>query len=73
MTGEAAPTFEEAMRRLEEIVRRIEGGDVSLDEALALWREGDALQRRCSELLDAAEGTIEELGGEAGDNRDSNL
>ncbi len=60
------------MRRLEEIVRRIEGGDVSLDEALELWREGDALQRRCSELLDAAEGRIEELSGAAGDNPDAN-
>ena len=73
MTGEAAPTFEEAMRRLEEIVRRIEGGDVSLDEALELWREGDALQRRCAELLDAAEGKIEELGGAPGDNSDAIL
>ena len=71
MTGEA-PTFEDAMRRLEEIVRRIEGGDVSLDEALELWREGDALQRRCRELLDAAEGKIEELSSAAGDNPDPN-
>lgn len=71
MTGDA-PTFEDAMRRLEEIVCRIETGDVSLDEALDLWREGDALQRRCRELLDAAEGRIEELSGAAGDNPDAN-
>jgi len=73
VSGEAAPSFEEAMRRLEEIVRRIEGGDVSLDEALELWREGDALQRRCGELLDAAEGKIEELGGAPGDNPGASL
>jgi len=73
VTGDAAPTFEEAMRRLEEIVGRIEGGDVSLDEALSLWREGDALQRRCNDLLDAAEGKIEELGSAPDDNSSVSL
>ncbi len=71
MTGEG-PRFEDAMRRLEEIVRRVEGGDVSLDEALELWREGDALERRCRELLDAAEGKIEELSDTTGDNPNAN-
>lgn len=73
MTDDASPTFEQAMNRLEEIVRRIEGGDVSLDEALDLWREGDALQQRCVELLDAAEARIEELGGHPDDNRNGKL
>lgn len=52
-------SFEEALARLEEILRRLEQGDVSLDEALGLWREGDELHRRCQELLAAAEGRIE--------------
>ena len=56
-----APSFEEALARLEEILRRLEHGDVSLDEALGLWREGDGLHRRCLELLSAAEGRIEQL------------
>jgi exodeoxyribonuclease VII small subunit len=64
----AAPSFEDALARLEEILRRLEGGDVSLDEALGLWREGDTLHRRCVELLEAAEGTIEELERAADDN-----
>ena len=54
-------TFEEAMSRVEEILRRLEQGDVSLDEALGLWGEGDGLHRRCLELLTAAEGRIEQL------------
>ena len=65
---ESAPTFEEAIARLEEILRRLEQGDATLDEALELWREGDALHRRCGELLEAAEGRIEELGRHEDDN-----
>jgi exodeoxyribonuclease VII small subunit len=65
-------SFEEAMARLEEILRRLEQGDVSLDEALGLWREGDALHRRCLELLSAAEGRIEELERAPGDNGPAN-
>ena len=34
------PSFEEALARLEEILRRLEQGDVSLDEALGLWQRG---------------------------------
>jgi exodeoxyribonuclease VII small subunit len=58
-----APTFEQALGRLEEIVRTLERGDVSLDDALGLWTEGEALHRRCLELLTAAEGRIEQLQG----------
>ena len=61
-------SFEEAFDRLEEILRRLEHGDVSLDEALGLWQEGDSLHRRCSELLAAAEGRIEELARPPDDN-----
>lgn len=59
MSGE--PTFEEAQRELDEIVDQLERGDVPIDDALALWRRGEELHRRCIELLDAAEGRIEEL------------
>ena len=55
------PSFEVALARLEDILRRLEHGDVTLDEALSLWGEGDSLHRRCLELLTAAEGRIEEL------------
>jgi len=54
-------TFEQAERELSEIVARLERGDVGLDDAIELWRRGDALHRRCLALLDAAEARIEEL------------
>ena len=47
--------FEEAMTRLDAIVRRMEGDAVSLDESLALYEEGIALVRRLSCELDEAE------------------
>jgi exodeoxyribonuclease VII small subunit len=56
-------TFEEAQRELEDVVRRLESGDASLDEALKLWERGEELYRFCKERLDAAEGKIEELAG----------
>jgi exodeoxyribonuclease VII small subunit len=56
-----APTFEQAQRELEEIVQRLESGDVALDEALRLWQRGEELYRFCRERLDSAEGRIEEL------------
>jgi exodeoxyribonuclease VII small subunit len=57
------PTFEQAQRELEEIVHRLESGDVPLDEALKLWERGEQLYRLCRERLDSAEGKIEELAG----------
>ena len=61
MTEAPEPTFEQAQRELEEIVQRLESGEVPLDEALELWQRGDDLYRLCRERLDAAEGKIEEL------------
>jgi exodeoxyribonuclease VII small subunit len=55
------PTFEDLRRELEEIVGRLERGDVAVDEAIELWQRGEALHRRCVALLEAAEGRIEEL------------
>jgi exodeoxyribonuclease VII small subunit len=55
------PTFEQAQRELEDIVRRLEAGEASLDEAIALWQRGEELYRFCLGKLDAAQGEIEEL------------
>ncbi len=55
------PTFEAAQRELEQIVERLERGDATLDEAIALWQRGEELYRFCRGKLDAAEGRIEEL------------
>ena len=60
MSG-AEQTFEELRHELEEIVGRLERGDVAVDEAIRLWQRGEELHRRCATLLEAAEGRIEEL------------
>ena len=54
-------TYEEAEKELLQIVERLERGDASVDEALALWQRGEELYRFCSDQLAAAEGRIEEL------------
>jgi len=54
-------TFEQAQAELEQIVERLEQGQASLDEALALWEKGEQLYAFCRERLDAAEGKVEEL------------
>jgi exodeoxyribonuclease VII small subunit len=55
------PRFEELQAELEDIVGRLERGDVPVDEALRLWRRGEELYRLCVARLDAAEGQVEEL------------
>jgi exodeoxyribonuclease VII small subunit len=55
------PTFEQAQKELEQIVARLERGDVAVDEALALWRRGEELYRLCLAKLDLAAGRVEEL------------
>ena len=54
-------TFEEAQAELEQIVDRLERGQVPLDEALELWERGERLYAFCREKLDAAQGKVEEL------------
>ena len=54
-------TFEELQRTLDDLVARLERGDVPLDEALALYERGEAVHRALSERLDRAELRIEEL------------
>ncbi len=51
-------SFEEALARLEEIVGRMEAGEVSLDASLALFEEGVALSRLCATRLDEADKRI---------------
>ena len=53
--------FEELQRELEEIVTRLERGDVPVDEAIALFRRGEELYKACVERLQGAELRIEEL------------
>ncbi len=54
-------SFEAALKRLEEIVRRLESGDESLDESIRLYGEGDALRKQCEARLAAAQARIEKI------------
>ena len=53
--NEENKTFEQNLRRLEEIVRAMERGDVALEESLRLFQERTELVRSCGKLLDDAE------------------
>ena len=55
------PSFEDAQAELERIVERLEQGQASLDEALALWERGEELYAYCKSKLDGAQGKVEEL------------
>jgi len=57
----AKKRFEEALQELENIVQRIEDGNLPLDESLALFEEGIKLSRLCAQRLDEAEKKIELL------------
>ncbi len=60
--GAPAPaTFEEALRLLDEVVARLESGDVGLEEAVALFERGQGYLAVCRERLTAAQQRIEEL------------
>ena len=51
-------TFEQAISRLEEIVKGLERGDAPLDASLTLFKEGTELISKCSKMLDGAEQTV---------------
>ena len=53
--------FEEALTRLEEIVEKLEDGDLPLDESLSAFEEGIRLSRICAKLLNEAERKVEIL------------
>ena len=54
-------SFEAALRRLEEIVRKLESGEASLDESIELYGEGDRLKQQCEARLEAAQARIEKM------------
>ncbi|MEM6713321.1 MAG: exodeoxyribonuclease VII small subunit [Pseudomonadota bacterium] len=62
---QAAPvdglTFETAMAELEQIVTRLERGDVALEDSIAIYERGEALKARCDALLKAAEERVEKI------------
>jgi exodeoxyribonuclease VII small subunit len=57
----AEEKFEEALTKLEEIVKKMESGDLTLEESLKSFEEGVRLSRFCAKKLDEAERRIEVL------------
>jgi exodeoxyribonuclease VII small subunit len=66
--GSRQPGFEEALARLETIVKSLEDGDLPLEESLRLFEEGVALTRLCASKLEEAQRRIDVLTrGDQGD------
>jgi exodeoxyribonuclease VII small subunit len=61
----AAMGYEEAIEELEAIIGRMEKGETTLEESLREYARGDALVRRCRQVLDQAEQRIESIAGQA--------
>ncbi len=61
-----APDFEKALGELEQLVERLERGDLPLDEALRTFERGVALTRQCQESLKAAQAKVEILATRGG-------
>jgi exodeoxyribonuclease VII small subunit len=53
--------FEKALDELEQIVRRLERGEVPLEESIQIYERGEALKRHCESLLKRAEARIEKI------------
>lgn len=57
----AEMSFEDALRALEDVVRKLEGGEVPLDESITLYERGEELRKHCQARLDAAQARIEKI------------
>ncbi|MFH5824368.1 exodeoxyribonuclease VII small subunit [Georgenia sp. AZ-5] len=60
-------SYEEARDELIEVVRRLEAGSTSLEDALALWERGEALAARCQAWLDGARERLDAVRARTGD------
>ena len=54
-------SFEDALRALEEVVRKLESGEAKLDESIDLYERGEKLRQHCQARLDAAQERIEKI------------
>lgn len=57
----AALNFEDALKELESIVTKLEGGQASLEDSISLYERGEKLKQRCETLLKDAEMRIEKI------------
>ncbi|HOU22870.1 MAG TPA: exodeoxyribonuclease VII small subunit [Anaerolineae bacterium] len=63
MADKTAPSFEESFAQLEEVVRQLERGELTLDESMALFEKGIKLAQLCEAKLDKAEQKVSQLVG----------
>ena len=61
MANKEKPTFEEAVKRIDEIVKLLESGDAPLDKSLTFFEEGANLIKQCTTMLNEAEQKITKL------------
>jgi exodeoxyribonuclease VII small subunit len=61
VTNPDAPSFEQALQQLEQIVQKLEKGELPLEDSLKLYEDGIRLSRLCHAKLEEAEGRIEVL------------
>jgi exodeoxyribonuclease VII small subunit len=54
-------SFEDALKALEQVVARLESGEVPLDESISLYERGEMLRKHCQARLDAAQARIEKI------------
>lgn len=54
-------SFEQALKELEQIVGRLERGDVELEESIAIYERGEILRSHCDSLLKQAEAKVEKI------------
>jgi exodeoxyribonuclease VII small subunit len=59
-------SFEVALKQLEEIVTKLERGDVPLEESISIYERGEALKKRCEALLAQAEERVEKIRAQEG-------
>jgi len=64
-------SFEQALEELESHVRKLDSGDLPLEQALQVFESGIKLQQECAELLDATEQRIVELSGQGDEIQDT--
>ena len=53
------PTFEQAREELAEIVAKLEAGELTLEQSLALWNRGEEVARVCTEWLEKAHAVLD--------------
>lgn len=66
MTENQEQSFEEAMKQLEQIVEKLEEGDVPLEEAISIYKQGMDLSRLCHSKLKSVEDQLTEILNEDG-------